>query len=218
MRTATALLKAFSDGAPSPPWRLACCIVFPLLLATALPTWADIYSYTDGNGIVHLSNHATEKREVLLIQDTERPTTRPSASAAPIADVLDKMPYANLVDKAAQAQHLDRALLHAVIAEESAYNPAAISPKGARGLMQLMPETARRYGVTNSLDPAQNIRGGSLYLKALLQRFNDNLPLSLAAYNAGENAIVRHGNHIPPYHETQSYVARVLNHYHRLTQ
>jgi hypothetical protein len=218
MRTAAALLKAFSDGASSLPWRLACRFFLPLLMATALPTWADIYSFTDGNGIVHLSNHDTDAREVLLIQDPAQPTARPKASVTPGAGLLDKMPYANLVDKAAQAAHLDRALLHAVIAVESAYNPAAISPKGARGLMQLMPETARRYGVKDILDPAQNIRGGSLYLKALMQRFNDDLPLTLAAYNAGENAIARHGNHIPPYHETQSYVARVLNNYRRLTQ
>jgi soluble lytic murein transglycosylase-like protein len=88
-----------------------------------------------------------------------------------------------------------------------------VSHKGAVGLMQLMPQTARRYGVRNMYDPAQNIQGGARYLRDLMGKFNNDLPLVLAAYNAGEDAIAQHGNRIPPYRETRSYVPRVLNFY-----
>jgi soluble lytic murein transglycosylase-like protein len=86
--------------------------------------------------------------------------------------------------------------------------------KGASGLMQLMPETARRYHVTDIWDPKQNLSGGARYLRDLLAMFNNNLGLALAAYNAGENAVIQHGNRIPPYPETRSYVPRVMQHYH----
>ena len=104
---------------------------------------------------------------------------------------------------------------HAVISAESGYNPGAISRAGAKGLMQLMPDTARRFGVQDIMDPAQNIHGGVKYLRQLLTMFNGNLELTLAAYNAGENAVIRNGNRIPQYAETVNYVPKVLDFYRK---
>lgn len=114
---------------------------------------------------------------------------------------------------------LDPHLIHAVISAESAFNPRAISHAGAMGLMQLMPDTAKRFGVQNPFDPVANMRGGAQYLRWLLDHFSGNLNLALAGYNAGEGAVKRYGNTIPPYKETQTYVMRVLqfyNHYKRV--
>jgi soluble lytic murein transglycosylase-like protein len=107
--------------------------------------------------------------------------------------------------------------MHAVISAESAYNPYAVSPKGAMGLMQLMPDTARRFGIYNPYDPIANMHGGARYLRWLIDRFN-NTPLALAAYNAGEGAVENYGNSIPPYQETQTYVTRVLSFYNHYRQ
>lgn len=124
---------------------------------------------------------------------------------------LNKQKYADLIAKAADRHQVDANLLHAVIRAESAYDANAISPAGAMGLMQLMPGTAKRYGVTDRGDPDQNIDGGTRYLKHLLQLFDSNLDLAVAAYNAGENAVIRHNNTIPPYPETRHYVKEVLS-------
>ena len=122
--------------------------------------------------------------------------------------------YRKTVQATADRHGLDAALVMAVIKTESDFDPYAVSPKGAMGLMQLMPETAYRMGVGDILDPRENIEGGARYLKFLLRRFEGNLDLSLAAYNAGENAVERYGT-IPPYRETQDYVRRV-QHYYKL--
>jgi soluble lytic murein transglycosylase-like protein len=114
---------------------------------------------------------------------------------------------------AARAFSLEPALIHAVISAESGYDPLARSPKGARGLMQLMPGTAKRYGVDNPLDPEQNIHGGAAYLSYLLKLFGNDLNLALAAYNAGEGTVMEYGNRIPPYRETTQYVPKVLSYY-----
>jgi soluble lytic murein transglycosylase-like protein len=108
---------------------------------------------------------------------------------------------------------VDRALVYALMRQESGFNPQAMSPVGARGLMQLMPATAQRYGVHNIMDPAENILGGVKYLRDLLQMFQGNLELAVAAYNAGENAVIRYGNRVPPYAETAHYVPKVLSFY-----
>ncbi|QET03831.1 lytic transglycosylase domain-containing protein [Cupriavidus pauculus] len=113
------------------------------------------------------------------------------------------------VTQAASDNRLDPALLLAVIHAESGFNPAALSPKGAVGLMQLMPATAGRYGEPDPRDPARNVRAGAAHLRYLIGRYGD-LPLALAAYNAGEGAVERHGLQIPPYAETQQYVPRVM--------
>ncbi|HEY2630563.1 MAG TPA: lytic transglycosylase domain-containing protein, partial [Usitatibacter sp.] len=106
----------------------------------------------------------------------------------------------------------DAMLVHAVISAESNYNPKAVSRTGAQGLMQLMPETARRYGVQNSMDPIENIHAGTKYLRDLLAMFKGRMDLAVAAYNAGENAVIRNGG-IPPYAETRNYVPKVLGFY-----
>lgn len=108
---------------------------------------------------------------------------------------------------------VDPMLLYAVMHQESAFHPRAISPKGARGLMQLMPGTAQRFGVTNIFDPRQNIEGGTRYLRFLLNLFDDDVALALAGYNAGEGAVLRYGGRIPPYRETREYVRRITERY-----
>lgn len=126
----------------------------------------------------------------------------------------NKSRYDLLVEKVARGYQIDSALLHAVISVESSYDPKAQSPAGALGLMQLMPATARRYGVSDALDPEQNIRGGARYLRDLLSMFGSDIRLALAAYHAGENAVVRHQNSIPPFQATIDFVSRVLELYH----
>ncbi len=115
----------------------------------------------------------------------------------------------DLVDQAAARNGLQPQLIHSVIQVESAYNPFAISPKGALGLMQLIPSTARRFGVSDVFNPADNIEGGARYLKYLLDLYNWNYPLALAAYNAGEGAVAKYGGHVPPYKETRDYLISV---------
>jgi soluble lytic murein transglycosylase-like protein len=123
--------------------------------------------------------------------------------------------YASQIQAAAMANKVDAALIRAVISVESGYNPSAVSRAGAVGLMQLMPATAKRYNVTDAHDPAQNIHGGTQYLRDLLRMFNNDLHLTLAAYNAGEQAVVRYRNRIPPYRETLEYVPKVMKFYKR---
>jgi soluble lytic murein transglycosylase-like protein len=128
-------------------------------------------------------------------------------------DPLARQRLLPAIQQVAVTYQLEPALLHAVISAESGYNPQAISKKGARGLMQLMPTTARRFGVSDPDDPTANLQGGARYLRWLLDRFTD-LRLALAAYNAGEGAVQRYGHTIPPYPETRTYVRRVLDFYH----
>ncbi len=181
-----------------------------LLFALAPSVKADIYTYTDASGIVHFSNVRVNKNDKIVVA-MQRDANRSAQPHSPVSvNQAGKNRFTPLVEEAARTYQVDAALLYAVISAESGYNPAAVSHKGAVGLMQLMPETARRYGVENSLDPAQNIRGGTKYLSYLLQLFDNNLELAVAAYNAGENAVIRHGYSIPPYRETLSYVPGVL--------
>jgi soluble lytic murein transglycosylase-like protein len=123
--------------------------------------------------------------------------------------------FSPTIKRAANKHNLPYNLVHAVIMVESAYNPQAKSKAGAQGLMQLMPATANRFGVNDPYNPQQNIAAGTQYLKLLLVMFENNLSLALAAYNAGENAVKRHNNQIPPYKETQNYVRKVLDYYQR---
>lgn len=128
---------------------------------------------------------------------------------------LEAGPYRGHIMAAAQETRVDPALIHAVISVESGYNASARSSAGAVGLMQLMPGTAKRYGVKNRLDPEQNIYGGARYLRDLQVLFDDNLQLVLAAYNAGEQAVLKYGRRIPPYRETSAYVPKVLQLYRK---
>jgi soluble lytic murein transglycosylase-like protein len=181
-----------------------------LLIILAPGARADIYTYTDADGVLHFSNIRTNKNDRLVVA-AQRGENGPESSTGQIyAKQAGKNRFAPLVEDAARIYQVDVALLHAVISAESGYNPTAVSHKGAVGLMQLMPETARRYGVENSFDPVQNIHGGTRYLSYLLQLFDNDIELTLAAYNAGENAVIRHGNNIPPFRETLGYVSKVM--------
>ena len=147
------------------------------------------------------------------------PEPTPVAEAAPreeftVSARLASMPFAKLIEGAAREASLDPALVHAVISVESGYNPAARSPKGALGLMQVLPATALRYGIRNAArSPAANLRAGTRYLSELMVLFDRRLELVLAAYNAGEAAVMRYGERIPPFRETQQYVPAVLARY-----
>lgn len=121
--------------------------------------------------------------------------------------------YAAYIAQEARATHVDPALVRAIMTAESGNNPYAVSPKGALGLMQLLPATARRFGVSQLFDPAENIKAGVKYLSYLLKLFHNDVALAVAAYNAGENAVIKYGNHVPPYKETLQYVPKVLKLY-----
>lgn len=189
-----------------------------LLLVSALTAGiahADIFRYVDADGTVHFTNVPNDSRYRVYLKEKRKPDPVTDTLASEIRhyDPKERARYAKHIQDAAKVNKLDPALIHAVIAAESGYNPFARSRKGATGLMQLMPETAKRYGVTNRLDPAQNIQGGSRYLRDLVRMFNNDLQLAVAAYNAGENAVVKYGNRIPPYSETMTYVPRVMTYY-----
>jgi hypothetical protein len=139
-------------------------------------------------------------------------TRNPTGSRPSRVNEQNRQRFSPDVNRIATQYRLDPALMHAVISAESSYNPWAVSPKGAMGLMQLMPGTAERFGVANPYDPIANMHGGARYLRWLLDQFNDTR-LAVAAYNAGEGAVQKYGNQIPPYPETQTYVVRVLNFY-----
>jgi soluble lytic murein transglycosylase-like protein len=127
----------------------------------------------------------------------------------------NRQQYGAIVEQTAGRFGIDAALLHAMISVESGYDPNALSRRGAGGLMQLMPATAKRYGVANVFDPVDNVRGGARYLAELLKMFENDLPLALAAYNAGEAAVLKYGKRIPPYRETTDYVAKVVDSYNK---
>ncbi len=140
---------------------------------------------------------------------------RPSASGKAFDWRANQKRFDQEIRRLARQFNIPHTLVHAVITAESSYDPNAVSSAGAMGLMQLMPETARNYGVSNRRDPSQNMRAGVRYLSYLLGLFDNDLRLALAAYNAGENAVKSYGNRIPPYRETQRYVRKVLNFYQR---
>ena len=194
---------------------------FPFLLAALLasglatPASAEIYSFTDENGVMHFSNVPTDERYVPLAGPgavTENAVTGSSSSPA---IRRTRAQYAELIEETARTYGVDSALIHAVVSVESAYRVAAVSKKGAGGLMQLMPETAQRYGVADRFDPVQNIRGGARYLSDLLKMFSGDMRLTLAAYNAGENNVIKYGKQIPPFQETRAYVPKVMELYRK---
>ena len=179
------------------------------LLTLANSVNADIYKFVASNGKITLTNLANQLPKTGNYQIVVR--SRPVTYQQDLQHLsTNKQKYADLIAKAAAKHQINPKLLHAVIQAESAYNPHAISTAGAVGLMQLMPDTARRYGVTDRNDAEQNIDGGTRYLKDLLTMFNANLELAVACYNAGEGAVIKYNHTIPPYPETQNYVQQVL--------
>jgi hypothetical protein len=203
-----------------------CRVAVASLLLTALsaaPARAEIVVLASGQ-ILSVKSHRTEGSTLVLvlrsggemscdasivarIEPDEVP--HPEDFPSPPAEALASVPFGDIIDRVSAEQQVDPKLVRAVITVESAFQQRARSRKGAMGLMQLMPETARLYGVVNPYDPASNIEAGIKHLKFLLERFSSSLPLALAAYNAGEAAVQRFRG-IPPYAETRSYVAAIL--------
>jgi len=187
------------------------------------PCAADIWGYVDDNGVAYLSDHQVNERYLLFKKEAPRPQVetftppvleRSMSSGTPMqVNAALQAQIAPLIARVAREYNLDASLLHAIITVESGYNPQAKSPAGAIGLMQLMPDTAARYAVKNIWDPLENLHGGARYLRDLLVLFKNNLDLTLAAYNAGERAVMQAGNKIPPYAETRAYVPSVLTQY-----
>lgn len=189
-------------------------LTFCLLLLPA-QAHADIYTYTDVNGTEYFSNVPDNKRYTLFMRTAKEKAAAPLAGKPPLSTSGNRTRFTPLVEEAASQNKLDSALLHALITTESSYNPRAVSRKGAMGLMQLMPGTASRYGVSDAFDPVQNVHAGARYLNDLLKMFNQDLNLALAAYNAGEKSVIKYGNRIPPYRETVAYVPKVLDNYRK---
>lgn len=189
--------------------------LWPALLVGATlggAAWGQVYVGVSESGSVVLSSNPDETANTLLIEAEKLPLPRPVSVPAE-APLMLAIPsdYRQFVQEASQATQVPSELIHAVISVESNYNPRALSPKGAQGLMQLMPKTAKRFGSVNSWDPRQNILTGSKYLRWLLDFFDQNVELAVAAYNAGESAVVNAGRQIPQYSETVRYVPKVMS-------
>jgi soluble lytic murein transglycosylase-like protein len=184
-----------------------CAIAFgtALLLTTAAaaPADAQIYYWRDATGAFVLSDKPTDPsaRTYTVHRTNSIRTTKPLSERAAI--------YDRVIAEQSDLHGVDANLVRAVIQAESAYNPRAVSVKGAMGLMQLMPQTAKHYGVLDAFNPAENIRAGVAYLKSLLMKYSENVELALAAYNAGPGAVKKYGGTVPPYKETRKYVEKI---------
>jgi soluble lytic murein transglycosylase-like protein len=184
--------------------------------ATAAARHTTIYSYVDADGVRHYTDVPDNNRYRLLHLSAQDLTQS--------GDHYDEMLLARatrfdaIIETAASSTSVEANLLRAVIVVESGFNSRAVSKKGAVGLMQLMPATASRFGVSNPFDPKENVHAGARYLRFLMDRFGHNVQLALAAYNAGEEAVDRNGGHIPPFSETLAYVPRVLKIYRMLSE
>jgi soluble lytic murein transglycosylase-like protein len=174
-------------------------------LLSPLAAHAQIYAWHDANGTLVLSDRKLDGSAITY----RVPDAQGIRATTPLTSAKYGQEFDSIVQETAARHSLRPALVRAVIQVESGFNPRARSPKGAMGLMQLMPATARDLGVRDPYDPADNIRGGVAYLRSLIDRYDGNEDLALAAYNAGAEAVDRHGKTIPPYQETQNYVKRV---------
>lgn len=182
------------------------CLVVPHVFGSQL------YSYLDENGVRHFTNIApTGSVQDLKVTGAPPVVKNETPVAATPVSTREKR-YDSIIEKYAGKYSLDTPLIRSIIAKESNFNARAVSPKGARGLMQLMPGTAASVGVQNIYDPDENIRGGMQYMRKLLDKFDNNLVLSLAAYNAGENLVQRIGR-VPNYKETRDYVRTITARY-----
>ena len=181
-------------------------ITFIFVFSTTVCVHADIYMYIDADGVMHFTNAPTESDRDYRVYIRERSRYRSSNSYAP-----DK--YDELISVASKQYGVDHRLVKAIIKAESDFNPKAVSKKGAMGLMQIMPQNFQSLDIEDPFDPRENIMGGTRYFKYLYDRFDGQLALSLAAYNAGPTAVDNYNKTIPPYRETEQYVQRVLTYY-----
>lgn len=198
---------------------VAVSILVGLVALMAAPGYAQLYEFVDQSGVLHFTNvpttaayrkvHLPPAGRPLEPAGQHRPR-RPGALLRTTEAVSRGSSYDRHIREACRRYGMNYRLIKAVIRAESAFDPLAVSAKGAEGLMQLMPETSRDLGVNNPFDPTQNIDGGVRYLKMLLERFDNNIILALAAYNAGPEAVQKYGG-IPPYAETKTYIRRVLD-------
>ena len=191
-------------------------LIATLLAASAVEARSKIYAYIDADGMRHYTDVPDNNRYRLLVLS---PQDRTASGDRYDMTLLSKATqYDSIIEKAAISASIEANLLRAVIVVESGFNSRAVSKRGAVGLMQLMPATATRFGVSNPYDPRDNVHGGARYLKFLMDRFGHNICLALAAYNAGESAVDRNGGQIPPFEETKAYVPRVMKIYRQLME
>ena len=185
--------------------------IFFALVSNA--AFADVYIDTSQTEEIKITSYALDEHQSVAIEDDMVVDSADITPESKLGSAYASLPYNHEVVAAAKETSLDPALIHAVIATESKHNPRAKSNKGAFGLMQLMPATARRFNVKDRNDPKQNIVAGAKYLRELLTLYKGDLKLTLAAYNAGPAAVKKYSNHIPPYRETIHYVPKVLKYY-----
>jgi hypothetical protein len=183
---------------------LACLLV--LLTGSVVPAFAQIYTWRDGQGLLVVSDKPRADGGEMTTYSVPKASTVRATRAASVS--ARAAAFDDAIEEHSAAQGVSPDLVRAVIQVESAFNPKALSNKGAMGLMQLMPATARDLGVENPFLPEDNIRGGVTYLRQLLDRYDSNVELALAAYNAGPGSVAKYGT-VPPYRETQAYVKKV---------
>ena len=191
-------------------------LIAAVLIATAAEAHPKIYTYVDADGIRHYTDVPDNNRYKLLVLSPQDMTE--SGQHYDLLLLARATRYDSIIETAAVSAAVEPNLLRAIIVVESGFNSRAVSKRGAVGLMQLMPATATRFGVSNPFDPKQNVHAGARYLKFLIDRFGHDIRLALAAYNAGEEAVDRNGGQIPPFSETMAYVPRVLKIYRMLTE
>lgn len=213
------------------PAALIIPFLFIFLAISASYSYADIFKFVDGDGVIHFSNMPKDYSSEPVVREK---TGGKAVKAAPAGATADKprveravykrveavqtkgvvtdgdVPYSSVIHEKCDKYGVDPSLVQAIIKAESGFNPLAVSPKGAMGLMQLMPSTAADMGVKDSYDPEQNIEGGVRYFKYLLDNFNGDVELSVAAYNCGEGRVIRNGKCVPEIPETKNYVKKVM--------
>jgi hypothetical protein len=204
-RLTTAAAKPAGRAVSSLNLLIDACVVLGVCLCMSVPARAQIYSWRDANGTLVLSNRPHPGATLRTYAVPETVGIRTTRMAAPERG----RQYDDLIVEHARQNGVRADLVRAVVQVESAFNPFARSPKGALGLMQLMPATIQQFAVRNPFDPADNVRAGVAYLRQLLDRYDNNEELALAAYNAGPGAVDRHGTAVPPYRETRDYVTRI---------
>jgi Transglycosylase SLT domain/Domain of unknown function (DUF4124) len=189
-------------------------LIVTLLAASTVTAHPRIYSYVDADGLRHYTDVPDDNRyRLLILSPRDRTVSGDRYDSMLLAKASQ---YDAIIERAAISASVEANLLRAVIVVESGFNSRAVSKRGAVGLMQLMPATATRFGVSNPFDPRENVHAGAQYLKFLIGRFDQDVRLALAAYNAGEEAVERNGRKIPPFAETMAYVPRVLKIYQML--